>query len=256
VRTPARVGYTLAEPSTRTIVPDPAQPAVSQSTLDQLQLHIGDRLQLEMAVEGARAQHFTLLIGYVPGHSVLVRTPLVQNLPVPVREGEPVTVRSFSGRHAASFESAVLKVSRAPFPYLHLAYPQVVKQALIRGALRVRVNLSGTATNPAFTGSEQPVAVNIVDLSVSGALIEAESMLGEAKGKVDLAFKFTVQPNNYEVRLLTSAEVQSVKKGRRAGGAEEVYVHGMRFARLHTTESLLLQSYIQQIILSDRSQII
>ncbi len=237
-------------------MPDPAQPAVTQSTLDQLQLHIGDRLQLELAVEGERRQHFTLLIGYVPGHSVLVRTPLAQNVPVPVREGEPVTVRSFSGRHAASFESAVLKVSRAPFPYLHLAYPQNVKQAVIRGALRVRVNLAGTATNPAFTGSDLPVAVTVADLSVSGALLEAESMLGEVRSKVELAFKFTVQPNNYEVRLLTNAEIQSVKKGKRAGGSEEVYIHGVKFARLHTTESLLLQSYIHQVILTDRSQVI
>lgn len=237
-------------------MPDPAQPSVSLSTLDQLQLHIGDRLQLEMAVDGERSQHFTLLIGYVPGHSVMVRTPMVQNLPVPVREGEPVTVRSFSGRHAASFATAVLKVSRAPFPYLHLAYPQSVKQALIRGALRVRVNLSGTALNPEFTGSDLPAAVTIADLSVSGALLEAESMLGEARSKVELAFKFTVQPNNYEVRLLTNAEIQSVKKARRGGGTEEVFVHGVRFARLHTTETLLLQSYIQQVILSDRSQVI
>lgn len=237
-------------------MPDPAQPSVSLSTLDQLQLHIGDRLQLEMAVNGERSQHFTLLIGYVPGHSVMVRTPMVQNLPVPVREGEPVTVRSFSGRHAASFTTAVLKVSRAPFPYLHLTYPQSVKQALIRGALRVRVNLSGTALNPEFHGSDLPAAVTIADLSVSGALLEAESMLGEARSKVELAFKFTVQPNNYEVRLLTNAEIQSVKKARRAGGTEDVFVHGVRFARLHTTETLLLQSYIQQVILSDRSQVI
>jgi c-di-GMP-binding flagellar brake protein YcgR len=238
----------------RTHVPDPAQ--VSQTSLDRLQLHIGDRLQLEMAVGGERSQFFTLLIGYVPGHSVLVRTPVVQSLPVPVREGEQVTVRSFSGRHAASFDSAVLKVSRAPFPYLHLMYPAQVRQALIRGALRVRVSLAGTAVSAEFTGSDDPVPVTIADLSVSGAQLEAESLLGEAGCPIELAFKFTVQPNNYEVRLLTNAEIQTAKKTARAGGAEEVHTHGVRFSRLHTTEALLLQSYIQQVILNDRSLVI
>ena len=233
-----------------------AQNAATQSTLDQLQLHIGDRLQLEMAVDGVRSQHFTQLIGYVPGHSVLVRTPMVQNLPVPIREGEAVTVRSFAGRYASSFETTIVRACRAPFPYLHLGYPQSVRQALIRGALRVRVNLAGTALSPTVSDPDMPSAITIADLSVSGALLEAESVLGEAGGRVELAFKFLVQPNNYEVRLLTDAEIQSVKKGKRAGSSEEVYIHGVRFARLHTTESLLLQSYIQQVILSDRSQVI
>lgn len=229
---------------------------VSQTSLDRLQLHIGDRLQLEMAVNGERSQYFTLLIGYVPGHSILVRTPVLQNLPVPVREGEQVIVRSFSGRHAASFETAVLKASRAPFPYLHLAYPAQVRQAVIRGALRVRAGLAGTAVSTDFTGSDEPVPVTIADLSISGAQLECASLLGEAGCPLELAFKFTLQPNNYEVRLMTNAEIQSAKKGVRAGGTDEVYTHGVRFSRLHTTESLLLQNYIQQVILTDRSLVI
>lgn len=237
-----------------TNVPDPNTPAVSQGTLDQLQLHIGDRLQLEMIADDARSQYFTLLIGYVPGHSVLVRTPLVQNLPVPIREGEPVLVRSFSGRHAASFESTVTRVSRAPFPYLHLAYPQTVKQTLIRGAIRVRVNLAGTALNPEYADSDLPNPITIADLSVSGALLESPTALGEAGNKIELAFKFLVQPNNYEVRLTTSAEIQSVRKTRQAG--DDSFVHGVRFQHLHTTESLLLQSFIQQVVLADRTSVV
>lgn len=232
-------------------MPEPQQPAVTLGTLDQLQLHIGDRLQLELNADGAHNQYFTLLIGYVPGHSVLVRTPLVQNLPVPVREGEAALVRTFSGRHASTFETTVLRASRSPFPYLHLSYPQTVKQALIRGALRVRVSLPGTAARP----GDEPGAALISDLSVSGALLESEQPLGEAGEKVDLAFKFVVQPNNYEVKLAVSAEVQSVKS-RQGEGTASVFVTGVRFMRLHTTETLLLQSYIQQVLLQDRSRVV
>jgi len=261
-----RHGYTgLSKASTRIPghpvsrkVPDPnsatVSPAVSLGTLDQLQLHVGDRLQLEMLSEGARAQHFTLLIGYVPGHSVLVRTPLVQNIPVPIREGEPVLVRSFSGRHASSFESTVTRVCRAPFPYLHLAYPQTVRQTQVRGALRVRVNLAGTALNPGYVDSDLPNPITIADLSVSGAQLESHAELGETGGKVELAFKFLVQPNNYEVRLTTSAEIQSVRKSRKAN--EDTFLHGVSFQHLHTTESLLLQSFIQQVVLDDRSKVV
>jgi c-di-GMP-binding flagellar brake protein YcgR len=235
-------------------VPDPNSPAVSLGTLDQLQLHIGDRLQLEMGTDGARSQYFTLLIGYVPGHSVMVRTPLAQNIPVPVREGEQVLVRSFSGRHASSFESTVTRVCRAPFPYLHLGYPQAVRQTQVRGAVRVRVNLAGTTLNPGYVDSDLPNPITIADLSVSGALLESQTALGETGSKVELAFKFLVQPNNYEVRLTTTAEIQSVRNSRRAN--EDTFVHGVRFQHLHTTESLLLQSFIQQVVLDDRSKVV
>ncbi len=235
-------------------MPDPNPSAVSQATLDQLQLHIGDRLQLEMAAGESRSQYYTLLIGYVPGHSVLVRTPLVQNLPVPIREGEPVLVRSFSGRHAASFESTVTRVCRSPFPYMHLAYPQAVSQTQIRGATRVRVNLAGTALRPEYADSDLPSPITIADLSVSGALLESHTALGETGNRIELAFKFLVQPNNYEVRLTTSAEIQSVRKSRH--NSDETFVHGVRFLHLHTTESLLLQSFIQQVVLADRSRVV
>lgn len=235
-------------------MPEPNPPVVSQVTLDQLQLHIGDRLQLDIATGESRSQYYTLLIGYVPGHSVLVRTPMVQNLPVPIREGEPVLVRSLSGQHASSFESTVTRVCRSPFPYLHLAYPRSVSQTQIRDAIRVRVNLAGTALMPDCADSDLPNPIAIADLSVSGALLESHTALGEAGGKVELAFKFTVQPNNYEVRLSTSADIQSVRKSRQ--GNDEIFVHGVRFRHLHTTESLLLQSFIQQVVLADRSRMV
>src|SRR4029079_10643969 len=106
------------------------------------------RLQLELVTGNARSHYYTTLIGYVPGHSVLIRTPLVQNLPVPVPEGAVVLVRHFSGRHAFTLESRVERVCRSPYPYIHLAYPAQVQQTLIRGALRVSVALPGTVSGP------------------------------------------------------------------------------------------------------------
>ena len=224
-------------------------------TLDQLQPHVGDRLQLELLADTARAgPYFTLLIGYVPAHSVLVRTPMLQNVPVPIRENDPVLVRTFSGRHSSSFESTVTRACRSPFPYLHLAYPQTIRQTLIRDAIRVRVNLAGTALNPDLTNPDLPCPITIANLSVSGAMLQSHTALGETGNKIELAFKFLVQPNNYEVRLTTSADIQSLRNSRR--GNEDIFVHGVRFQHLQTTESLLLQSFIQQIVLADRSSMV
>ena len=224
---------------------------VSTCSFEAAQLHAGERLQLELVTDSSRNQYYTTLIGFVPGHSVLIRTPLVQNLPIPLPEGAAVLIRAFSGRHAFTLESRIDRVCRAPYPYMHLSYPARVQQTLIRGALRVRVALPGIVFKPDEQADETPHAVVL-----SGAQLETELSLGETGEKVRLAFRFVVQPNNYEVKLTTSAQIQSVRKIRKGKSLEELFSHGVSFNKLHATEGLLLQSYIQQVLLSDRSRVV
>ena len=122
--------------------------------------------------------------------------------------------------------------------------------------MRVRVALPGTVSNPNEKTDYAPCAVVISDLSVSGAQLETQSGLGETGDKFGLVFKFVVQPDNYEVKLATSAQLQSVRKFRKGSRFEEVFSHGVRFGKLHATEGLLLQSYIQQVLLVDRSRVV
>jgi hypothetical protein len=237
-------------------VPDLDESKISTCSFESMQLHVGERLQLELLAENARKSYYTTLIGFVPGHSVLVRTPQEQNLSIPVPEGAAVLVRTFSGRHAFTLQSRIERVCRSPYPYIHLAYPGQVQQTLIRGALRVRVALPGIVSGLDERADEPSRAVMISDLSVSGAQLETEDSLGESGGKLGLVFKFVVQPNNYEVKLATSGQIQSMHKIRKGKGAAESFSHGIRFGKLHATEGLLLQSYIQQVLLSDRSRVV
>ncbi|HVY07997.1 MAG TPA: flagellar brake protein [Burkholderiales bacterium] len=235
---------------------DIEQAKISTCSFEAAQLHPGERLQLELVTATSRNHYYTTLIGFVPAHSMLVRTPLLQNLPVPVPEGASVLVRAFSGRHAFTMESRVDRVCRSPYPYMHLAYPAEVQQTLIRGALRVRVAIPGTVSTPGNSSDDSMQAVTISDLSVSGAQLESEESLGGADEKLALAFKFVVQPNNYEVKLATPVTIQSSRKIKKGKGPDELFSHGVRFGRLHATEALLLQSYIQQVLLSDRARVV
>ena len=139
---------------------------------------------------------------------------------------------------------------------IHLAYPAQVQQTLIRGALRVRVALPGTTSNSPGQVDAPPHAVTLSDLSVSGAQLETGLSLGESGERFTLTFKFVVQPNNYEVKLTAAAQIQSVRKIRKGNAQEEMFSLGVRFNKLHATEGLLLQSYIQQVLLSDRSRVV
>jgi hypothetical protein len=235
-------------------VTEPDQSTISICSFEGTQLPPGERVQMELGSDGN--QYYTTLIGFVPGHSVLVRTPLIQNLPIPVPEGAHVLLRAFSGRYAYTTESHVERVCRSPYPYMHIAYPAQVQQTLIRGALRVRVALPGIASNPLESDISITRAVVLSDLSTSGAQLESEQSLGDPGEKFRLAFKFVVQPNNYEVKLATSAQIQSVRKTKKKNSQEDIFSNGVRFNKLHATEGLLLQSYIQQVLLADRSRVI
>ena len=229
---------------------------VKYCSFEEMQLHVGDRMQLELLADPTRARHFTTLVGYVKGLSVIVRTPLARGLPVPVREGEPVLMRAFSGRNAYAFETTINRVAHSPLPHLHLTYPGRVQSTAIRGSLRVRANLSATAFNPQREPGGIPRACTITDLSVTGAQLECPALLADKAEKLQLFLKFDLEPNGYEVKISQAVEVQSVRETRNESAGSKNYSYGVRFEKLHATEALLLQSYIQQILLSDRSRIV
>jgi c-di-GMP-binding flagellar brake protein YcgR len=225
-------------------------------SFEQMQLRTGDRLQLELSSDAGLTHHFTTVIGYVPKLSVLVRTPSVRGTPVEIRENETVVVRAFSGRSIYAFSTKVLVACRTPFPYLHLAYPESVRANPIRSAERVRVGLRATAANPQRDPQGNPVSCTLGDLSVTGAQLECARDIGDRGDRLQVFFAFKLEPQGYEVKLNPKAEVQSVRRYRDERNGGEVHSYGVRFEGLHATESLLLQSYIHQLLLSDRSRIV
>src|SRR5258706_8180261 len=89
-----RFGYTLSIPLThpgrtnrKAQVTDLDLSKISTCSFEAMQLHVGERLQLDLTADIARNHYYTTLIGFVPEHTVLVRTPLVQNLPIPMPAG-------------------------------------------------------------------------------------------------------------------------------------------------------------------------
>jgi hypothetical protein len=229
-----------------------ALPAALRS-FEDLGLGPGDRLQFDLRSVGRKGRSYsTSLIGYVPGTSVLVRTPLSQGFPLAVVPGDVLDVQIFSGRHSCSFGTQVLRLCRAPVHYLHLAYPEKITCMLIRDAMRVRVNLPGVAMGEDLDAAHNVVPVTVADLSISGAQVGTTRSIGRAGDSVQLAFKFFVQPNDYLVKFNTRAIIQNLKTN--SHHAKDALRYGLRFDSIHPTEGVLLQSYLHQAMLADRSR--
>lgn len=226
----------------------PAASEQPQDTFDDLGLQVGSRLQLELPASRDRARHFTTLVGYCPGETLLVRTPLVKGMPLTAVEGETVIVRPFSGVTAFAFGSAVERSCREPFPCLHLLFPASIRGSSVRGALRVQ--FAGEA-RAAAAGAAQPVTV--IKLSAIGALLDAASELGAAGDRVDLSFGFRIDPGGEEITFRCAADIRNAKSAAAEEGARARL--GIEFAGMDRTRRLESQSLVYQVAMQGRDSI-
>jgi c-di-GMP-binding flagellar brake protein YcgR len=141
-----------------------------------LKLQIGELIQLQPrdGEDGRRMQ--VKVIGYLPGHSLLVTTPRIRDKVMIIREGQPFVVRMMAGNRIVGFASTVLRSCGRPYPYLHLSCPEEMQQIVVRKAQRVRVKLFASLKNdnPDYK-TAKPRSATIVDISTTGALLTSLS---------------------------------------------------------------------------------
>lgn len=212
----------------------------------ELKLHAGDRLQIELPTKRHDLRYFTTLVGYVKDLSVLVRTPVVNGLSLPMRDGETLIVRGFSGVEAFSFESTVARVCLAPFPYLHLSFPHTISTTPVRHEVRVKVNIPVKITQG---GSGKISHATISNVSATGIQIESQDEFGGKDDEVTVSFHFNIPPNGYEAHIESSAVIQKVTLQDSSAGI--AFQYGVKLHGLHSSQAILLQNLIYQQLLEN-----
>ena len=138
--------------------------------LDQIKLHIGDPIQLQIG----NICYFSTLIGYLKGQSFIVTIPDDKGMPMQPDKGQALVVRFFIDKRAYAFNTVVNHVAKEPFPHLHLAYPKETQALKKRQYDRMRVNITGTADIP----DGKSISCVVRDISIGGALIELRGQTG------------------------------------------------------------------------------
>jgi c-di-GMP-binding flagellar brake protein YcgR len=222
-----------------------------------MNLQVGARLQLFVERTGHRQQYFTTLIGYVPGEAILVMTPTENGLSAPFKQGEPLTVRAFSGVNVFSFRTSVDQNVSRPLACLHLAFPKAVSGTALRKAMRIKVSLPGKVTRSIVGEPPRTSDVSVTNVSVLGGLIEAQERLGEMGEEIDLSFSFIAQPGESEIQLGTRATIRNIKSVKTTTSQEQgPYAHGVEFADLDPTKQILLQQLIYETVIADRQRLV
>ncbi|MDP1682670.1 MAG: flagellar brake protein [Burkholderiales bacterium] len=234
----------------------PEKPGLQVATceFDEMNLQIGERIELERMESTDKARYFTSLIGYMRNQSLLIKTPIVEGLPLPIEEDAIMTVRVFSGTNAFAFIVPVIRVCISPAHYMHLAFPSTIQCTEIRKTLRVSLHL--TAKAKLVGEREFPQEVVLTDLSTNGAHVESDKLLGQKGQHLHLSFAFRNNPNDYEAHLNLKVRIQNVEHQTPAHEGGAVYVHGVEFEDLGSAETILLQSYIYQLLIAEHHRVI
>jgi c-di-GMP-binding flagellar brake protein YcgR len=216
---------------------------------ETMNLQVGTRLQFITHRRVKPVQHFSSLIGYVKDEYIIFKIPMENGAPIALTEGERLTIRVFSGVKVCSFACTVERVFAQPLFYVHVSFPKSVQGTSLRTAMRVKVDLPAQ-----LAGGGGSQACNIVNLSVTGALIESKRRLPQDDAALTLQFVLKAPPDDQEVKVNTRASIRNVNVVQAGDG--EVFTYGVQFIDLDPVHYTLLQNMTYEALLADRQKIV
>ncbi len=216
---------------------------------ETMNLQVGTRLQFITHRRVKPVQHFSSLVGYVKDEYIILKIPMENGAPIALTEGERLTIRVFSGVKVCSFACTVERVFARPLFYVHVSFPKSVQGTSLRTAMRVKVDLPAQ-----LAGSGGSQACNIVNLSVTGALIQSKRRLPQDDDTLTLQFVLKAPPDDQEVKVNTRASIRNVNVVQAGDG--EVFTYGVQFIDLDPVHYTLLPNMTYEALLADRQKIV
>ncbi len=223
----------------------PRLKAVASAPAADLNLQIGEALQIQFMDDETRGQFYVKVLGFLPERSVIVSTPDKDGQPMSVREGRAVLARSYSGDQARGFTCTVLRSCTQPYAYLHLSYPSKIETMLERQSSRVRSALAVGVRTVQMSEEARDIPAVIRDLSITGAQLLASASVGQSGDRITVRARLPIAKIGDQPLELPSL-IRSAQ--------EETGVHdslwrfrcGIEFDRLDAQTTLVLRAYLYE----------
>jgi c-di-GMP-binding flagellar brake protein YcgR len=210
--------------------------------LSDLKLLPGSAVQLEF-VNREEERFVSRVVGYATGKSLMVYTPKSKGRLVLVRLKQKVNVRLFSNTTVCAFTTQIIGICTAPFPYLHLEYPEDIAADAVRKSRRVSVELSSSIIYQPNDKTSEKISGTILDISTDGAKIAVPAPIGRAG---DILSIVTKVPLGEMVRIVSlQATIRAVlqpKPGSADG--ELMYEYGVQFTEVADEHFVVLYGYV------------
>lgn len=215
----------------------------------ELELQVGDNLQLQFVGDDRDRRYNCPVIGYLPGQSLLVTTPRRDGKTILVREGQPLVIRMLSGNSVYAFSTQVLCSSSKPYPYLHLGYPKQLERIVVRKAQRARADLIVSVyRGDREEDDPEPKSAIMLDVSMSGSLLRSTTVLGDVGESVRLAARLTL--GGVQAYLSIPGAIRNVRAEPNEEG-RTLYHTGVEFQLTEKQDIILLHGFVYERLYSN-----
>ena len=210
---------------------------------------LDDQIQLQFIPADGRERLNARVIGHAAGRSLIITAPRIgKNLPI-LREGQLFVIRMLQGSKVYGFESSVLKYYSQPYPHVHLSQPNSVECIVVRGSRRVSTQ---HVVSVQKEGSEESISAAMLNTSVSGALLQIDTELGQLNDQLDISVEFTVAGFQKYIRI--SGVIRNILTPNDhddlddldEDDPERLYRYGMEFIDLDEEDQLILHGYVHE----------
>ena len=215
------------------------QPAASARVLgfDDMGLRVGLALTMRARDPAlAQTRHQVDYIGALRGKSFLITLPILHDKGLWMQSGQDYVFHVIEGMHVYAFTSRVLRARNSPFPYVHFSYPDKIEARQIRKSYRVQMRLPLNLAG----GDGSCLSALLLNLSMTGALLEAPAHAWQANETLTLALPVTLEEARCELALHATVRSRA-DKGQRAH-------YGLEFASLAQQDALLLHYFIDHTL--------
>lgn len=207
----------------------------------EMNLQIGQRVQLVL-LDPYEEKHYTQIIGYVENEFVMLKIPQAKGWDVPLREGQAVEVRLFSGVSIFQFSTRISAILINPRNYVLLHFPTQVQKSRLRSQSRIPVSLPVRMTH--LPESQQHFQV--LDLSSGGASLAGPCRLGEIGEAFKLALSFHLETSGQLESFEMEATIQNIEQMPSSDASNLIYKHGLQFKK-HDPRVVLYIYELQQV---------
>jgi c-di-GMP-binding flagellar brake protein YcgR len=200
----------------------------------------------------AMAPCFGQYIGCLPDLSLLIALPESGNkTAIYLQKDQLLNVRIAKHGGTYTFQSTVLCVCNYPSRYFHMAYPKSADHMDFRKWPRVSVFLSGTAMGwNDFSDGTRTAQVNIVNISMGGALIESQCQLGGIGDELRLAVELEAGGIKRDIDI--SCVIRTTKIREDKSSQQAFAQHGVQFEPMENiddTDKIFLYGYVCEQLL-------
>lgn len=208
--------------------------------LHKIPLSIGDIVQLQPLNDKRDTERLTSrLVGFVPGKSVIISTPVKDRKYIPLVDGQSYVIRLFSGKSVYAFVSHVVRQANVHCSYVHFSYPTLVRGIKLRNSVRANVNLIAHITK----ADASTASAKVHDLSIGGGRLVSRSPLGEISDPIIIKIKIKFDDHDEYIQIqaiIRSAE--TTEDGRETG-------HGVQFVDMQPEHKLALSAFMYKFLL-------